>query len=146
MSATIVTSDQLYWITRLDGLRDAMAGMGGAVLLFGLIGCCFMPLVWMERSIPRAVRWCSSLFFAGLALAGCVAIVARPFVPTTKEAVIIYGVPAVVNDPKVQEEAGAALDGTKELLSLAKGYIAEKLKGEDKGRQDACVPGKESVK
>lgn len=136
-----VSASQLYWITRLDGIGDFLTGLAVAAGIAALFLAVWVAVANIDLKTKSAKLWSGACF--GVTLGGCVlCALAGVLTPTTKEAILIYGVPAVLNNPKVQAEAGAALDGTKELLSLAKGYIVEKLAVEKKqAGQDARAPG-----
>ena len=126
LATELITPSQIYWITRFDGLRDlfevfTVGGFFAYMAVFVLVSAA------LDRDFDSKAR---KLFAA---VAFLVALIAPTFgllfalTPTTKEAVIILGLPAIVNNEKVQRKAADALDGTEDLLKLAKSYVAEKL-------------------
>lgn len=97
----IITSSDLYWLTRLDSIRDgceALAGLCGvataAILIFTLL-CSAEP--WGEADRPKRHRWLwltVPLFV--------LAVVARTMVPTTREAIAILVIPKIANNEDIQ--------------------------------------------
>lgn len=133
LAEQIITSSDIYWITRLDGINNCAVGVsivtGIAFFFFTIFHFCAIADK-MYEIVPLFLRTAviSGIFFA-------LSLITLVFVPTTKEAIIIYGLPKVVNNEKVQQKVSSAVDGSEELLSLAKEYITKKVK-EDSPKQE----------
>lgn len=144
LATEIITPSQVYWITRLDDIQRLLevgcfvGGMAYVIVSFAVLGA-------LDESYTTAFRRLC-VFVAlvvGAILPFCA--VARALTPSTKDMLLIYGVPAIVNNEKVQQKAADALDGTEDLLKLAKSYVAEKLSVEDKPstkKDDTNAPGR----
>lgn len=130
LATELITPSQVYWITRLDGIQHFFRDAGITTLLM-------CPLCIFLFAMGRDMGWTdaatSTLKRAAVASFVLCTIfqVGRIATPSTKEAILIYGLPAIVNNDKVQQKASDAIDGTADLLKLAKGYVAEKLKTEE---------------
>lgn len=88
----MITSSQIYWITRLDCIGAASAILA-AISFFGM---CVMFWFKSEKLIKAWVPFLFIpvfLFFVSLSI----------LIPTTKEAVAIYCLPIIINNEAVQE-------------------------------------------
>ena len=125
LAETLITPGQVYCITQLDHFREFLQAtlvVAGIITFFVIFSICIGALD------SRFSKWFASPALVLLLLALGAAI---GLLPTTKDAVLIFGLPAIVNNEKVQQKAANALDGTEDLLRLAKGYVEDKLKAED---------------
>lgn len=133
LAEQIITSSDIYWITRLDGINNCATGVsilsGIAFFFFTIFSfCATADKMW--EILPLFIR---TAIISGICFA--LSLIILVFVPTTKEAIIIYGLPKVVNNEKVQQKVSSAVDGSEELLSLAKEYITKKVR-EDAPKQE----------
>lgn len=98
----IVTESTLYWITRLDGLKGVVIGVG-IVLLIVFILCTIISLIARYEGDGDK----SAGKFILLSLVGIILSVffmgSRTFIPTTKEMCAIKAIPMIVNNDEVQE-------------------------------------------
>lgn len=115
----MITSAQMYWITRLDNIHDAACAILAAVAV-AAAACsiiCFMTGVSFDDDDKalslRLLRMAKRLFFAMIATISVAA-----FVPTTKEMAAIIVVPRIANGEKVGELCG-------QLYELATAWMAE---------------------
>lgn len=141
LATTIITPSDIYWITRFDGINHAA---GWLLLLFGIVSA--LTTVFAFCAKDGGDDAIASLFFRVAVPSSCAAlacVATLVFTPTTKEAILICGLPAIVNNEKVQAKASEALDGTEDLLKLAKGYVADKLKAELPAATTTTAPKKE---
>ena len=110
-----------YLITRLDGLRDCCiplislsSVLGVFAIVFFIISRASDDTAIIKLPLGRVAITCLLIFI----MAGCI----RLLTPTTKEAILIMGVPALVNSDMVQNKIPAE---AKELYQLAKDYLTK---------------------
>jgi hypothetical protein len=136
MRSEMITASEMYWMTRLDGIRNLMvtANVAAIVLLFVLA---FMLLSYVINSLPSpsdsenavGVKNCSILkgWFKWVSIAFVllsVVSIFRTFIPTTKEYAAIKFIPIVANSERVEkigEDAG-------ELYDLTVDWLKDQLK------------------
>lgn len=81
---------EMYWITRLDGVRDILvifAAISLIILTVSFVSA-VIGIAEKDRFFRRSGK---SLAICGLIIAG-IANLGLAFIPTTKEALLIYGV------------------------------------------------------
>ena len=111
----MITPLKIYWVTRLDGIREFLFVFGSA----GIVVCtAVICLLIGEESISK--KWFYLLFIPFLSL------VVSLFVPTTKEMAAILILPKIANSETAKELGSDAI----ELKGMAMDYLKEKLKGE----------------
>jgi hypothetical protein len=121
----MITSSQIYWLTRLDAIKDTACGflfLGILVLMGGTIIMCFC-LAWKdneyytdELKTLRKFKW---IFWLGFFLVVfCSSILL--FLPTTKEMAAIWIAPKIINNEKVQQLPNNAVDFANEWLKSFK--------------------------
>lgn len=103
----MITTSQMYWMTRLDGIRDCMIvfilltvfSAIGVVISYAITFCAVgtgeRDVFNMSLKIRKICGWIFSVCLS-------VAILVTTFVPTTKEMAAIYIVPKIVNSEKIQ--------------------------------------------
>ena len=111
----------LYWITRLDELKDTMMGTALVVLIIGSIATAVMlyEINSIKALLPALIG----------GVLGLVLILGRPFIPTTKEAIVIYGVPAVVEYAQRHDVGGKAERVCDALLTMIETKAKDAVKG-----------------
>ena len=113
----MMTGADLYWITRLDGVRDYLHGLVGFSVFFltiaelGICISCSYIGKWTRR---RAVTLAALV--AGGLLAVAMLQAAYVLVPSTKEMAAIMVVPRIANSETVQEIGGEAKALAREWL------------------------------
>lgn len=95
-----LTALDIYWITRLDGLKTAAFVMGV------LMTACAFALLMEEL-------WRSAFAAFGLT---CLSFVASVFTPTTNEAFAMIVVPRIINDEDVRGLGDDALNAARAWL------------------------------
>lgn len=128
-----ITPSTVYWITRLDDIRDVFVG---PLLTIPVLGFCGYVISWVLKNnelddddikmcekIHRDLRWsCWWLVAASLLWA---------FIPTGKQAAAILVAPAVLNSGFVSETVPKE---AREIYDLAKTWLKEQAgKPETKG-------------
>ena len=108
-----ITPAQLYWITRLDSIGVAFAGIIIISILVGIISVIAVSLIYTEEVRERLIVWAK----VSIAIA-ITHIICGAFIPSTKEMCAILIVPAIANNEKVQ---GLGED----LYDLAKEWMQE---------------------
>lgn len=113
----MITQWEIYWITRLDGIKEALFNISNlfliCVLIFGIIsGSLYIA---KAEGIKVTVKTCrcfvwlwSILLFLAISLWFFI-----PFIPSSTDAAMIKLVPSIVNNKKLQSEC-------KEIYFLAK--------------------------
>lgn len=119
----VITAKQIYWVTRLDPIKDLCAVY---VFLSILIIGGFI-LLWVygyeeDKRVPRILG--ATLTFVASLLFLC-AVAGTVLVPTTKEMAMIQITPIIANSDFVQEDLPRE---AKELYSLAKQYFSDAVK------------------
>jgi len=106
-----ITQETLYWITRLDGINAALAA--------ALVVCALCAFVTGATALSDRDKLfgCVAFLSSGLTVMLLGTLV---LVPTTKEAYLIYGVPAIVNSETVQEESA-------DVYQLLKRYLESRV-------------------
>jgi len=97
----MITESMIYWITRLDGIYGASLAfmvVSGVVIIFTSI---FAVPVWADDDddLKPVIIRLFKIFVPMLIFFTCAAIL----VPTTKEAVAIYALPAISRNDDMQE-------------------------------------------
>lgn len=120
----MITSTQMYWITRLDSFNGFLLGC----VLFCIVGFLAATLAYTifkcfqydcrgsdldeaKKLARTAGNFSIILMFLALSLG-----LARCFTPTTKEMAAILVIPAIANNKNIQNEG-------KEIYDLAKEYL-----------------------
>ena len=117
----MITPWTLYWITRLDCIRDIATVIIIIATLLEILTAVTLLVnssfddddddKFPARMVNTIARICK-----GSAAAIIVSTLLMIFLPTTKEMAVIVVVPAIANSEKVQKES-------QELYDLAKGYL-----------------------
>ena len=123
----IITPMQMYWFTRLDsfdGLFFAMTIVGGIVTFSGII-----PYIGMSAEGDSAAKYVKSVLKISV-VSLILGVLGLMFVPTQKEAAAIYGIPAIINNQKVQSIGTNTLNVAEMGIQYLKDSIQEKMKKE----------------
>lgn len=124
----MITEQTIYWITRLDSIQWVCEVLYTLSFLFSFIFLLvFVGLLatscgsnYIKRlSILASI---SSIFFLGMAL---IFIIIRCFVPTTKEAIVMYALPKITSNEALQSEC-------KDWYKTTKDFIKNKMETKDK--------------
>lgn len=117
----LISPITLYWILRLDSINEFFEVMA----VFSTI--CWLIFAFMYHAAKAygdhetvvvgkcGLRWCIPLIILGL--------VGFMFIPTTKEACAIYGIPKVLNNPQIQELGHKTID----IVDIGLDAIKERL-------------------
>lgn len=128
----MVTSSEMYWLTRFDSLKSFVDGTGfGMVILCGVaLGLCFIVFCASEGEIPTW-KLVKKLLYGLIPafVVGVLIMFASVFIPTTKEYAAIKIVPAILNDT-LSEDLGA-------VYNLGMEWAKDELQ-EATGGQPAC--------
>ena len=122
-----ITSWDIYWITRLDSIRDSITGIVVVLCVAFIIG--FLSIIYAggESIVTEqtAWRWMKRVCW-GFTIPAALLLI-MPFIPTTKEACMVYAIPKLADSEYTKTLQGDA----KELYTLA----VEKMKGELKNER-----------
>ena len=124
----IITSSDIYWITRLDTLHESVRVIACVSMVVALV---IHMIASIERSIEKTAvgNWNAAIHIANRLL--CSSIISGIiiiFLPTTKEAIAMKGIPMILNNEKVQQAAVDSVDGAAEIIKAAKECFVEELK------------------
>ena len=104
---------ELYWITRFDGILTAVV----ILLVIFLLLTLFFGVAWFntyDDDEQKVLRKCTIIFGS----IGIFLLIAQVFIPTTKQALVIYGVGGTIDYIKSNETAKQLPD--KVILALDK--------------------------
>lgn len=101
--------NEIYWITRLDAIETLLKGILCGVLIVGII-IFVISLVESDSDIFK--RWAKRLW-----IPFAVSILCLIFVPTTNEALMIYGIGGIVDHVKGNDKAKQIPDKCIEALN-----------------------------
>lgn len=128
----MITTAQMYWITRADEIRSGLIGIMIPIILLLVLSSVskIVTLIEQEDSgdespLARTV----TRLWVGCSVALMLLIGAVMFTPTTKELAAIIVVPKIANSTLVTEKIPQELS---ELYALAKQYMIESLKEKKK--------------
>lgn len=101
----MITSWDIYWITRLGSLSVFFGVIGGFTVV--LLTCFFSwlgPLIISEASFDNEKYWkiYKQSMFYGI-ITGIIFILISCFIPTTKEFAAIYLIPKIANNEQMQK-------------------------------------------
>lgn len=122
----MITSMQMYWLLKLDDIRDVaqfievVSFILLAILL--VVTMCCVTDCYLEDWIDKIKKIVSTLFFSL-----CISLLVYAFVPSTKQMATMYVVPLIVNNDKIQNMGNKTLDIGSDLLELTKQYLEEKM-------------------
>lgn len=109
----IITETEMYWLTRLDNIRDAAVGIlilwalvTAAVSIVSII-CGGWPDTEKEKCVAQILR---RFIVVPVWAILCCLIATLIFVPTTKEMCAIKAIPMIVNNEQVQELPNKVVD------------------------------------
>jgi len=130
-----ITMSQIYWITRLDYIKD-MLSFG---LTIGSIATLMFMFLFAMQKVENNEPWVSKRDFLITVFISVFSGVVNVFVPTTKEMIVISVIPRVANvmsagsDELVKQVKN--MGKNKELqklpnnaMSLVNSYLEEKVK------------------
>ena len=127
----MITTTQMYWLTRLDNVHDLLCGILVATCVaFGVLSVIAGIATFVsdsedeQRKVAFVWRMWRYIMLTVLA-AGTIKV----FTPTTKELAAIIVVPKIANSTLVTEKIPQELS---ELYTLAKQYMIESLKEKQK--------------
>ena len=122
----MVTEEMVYWITRLDEVKEVLRVLNLLFVIFGITSVGFTLFIGLIRDddpwrFPRGVAMGSILLVLGVLFA-----IGNAFVPTTKEYAAIKVIPMVANNEDIKELGS-------EIPKLAREWVDElRPKGEKK--------------
>ena len=100
----------IYWITRLDRINLFFEAFAFMFFLFTLGFIISSIFAWVEEDENQFKKSILSTFILGLIFVFC--LVSHIFIPTTRDMLLIKGVPAIVNS----KEAGKLRVALNKLL------------------------------
>ena len=116
-----MSTSSLYWILKLDDLRVVLHDVGMTAFVLGVIGVVLWSIVGgIGRGNNDDEMIQASNFFRKLTIpflfSGIFFLSTHALLPSTKQMAVIYVVPQIVNNDKVQKLPG-------KLLKLADDWI-----------------------
>jgi len=98
----MITTTQMYWLTRLDRFSSDMPHWLVLVLIIIMFVTLFVALVKYDDS-EDVYKLFRNVFFVGIVPVLLAIFVIMTFVPSTKEMAAILVIPKIVNNEKVQQ-------------------------------------------
>lgn len=97
----MITGTEMYWLTRLTGLRTGTEGVGIVLLVTSGIA---ITIGLMAGAMEDSERGRKPIKFSVLAfIVGGLIAFASIFIPTTKEMCAIKVIPVIANNKQIQE-------------------------------------------
>ena len=103
--------NEIYWISRLDNLLNCLAAV--LVLAVAALVALFLYRLVEDKTWDDIKRWVKMSAFAG-----CVSILALVFVPSTDEALLIWGVGGTIDYIQDSDKLRELPDKCVEALDL----------------------------
>ena len=119
----MITPMQMYLLLKLDDIRT-LCGFSAGFMLFVVVIALVAYREDEEESVKKGATASFVFGLLGIALFGCI----LTFLPSTKQMAVIYVVPAIVNNEKIQQIGGKTMDISNQLLDLTKEYFESKVK------------------
>lgn len=110
----MITESTIYWITRLDGLKDGCIGVGVTFTILFIITAFFSCMIRFDEEDKKATKYIVISFLGIIFAISC--IFANVFIPTTKQMCAIKALPLVLNSKDVQEIPEKVLDLANEWM------------------------------
>ena len=98
----------IYWITRLDALRDVLQSISALSVIIAAVTLFFMVMIKIDESWDEWGKFCTAFFIPSLILL-IISGIGYVAMPSTKEACAIYIIPKIVNNEQVQQVPENAL-------------------------------------
>tara|TARA_R110000744_G_scaffold380215_1_gene500272 strand:- start:57312 stop:57662 length:351 start_codon:yes stop_codon:yes gene_type:complete len=110
----------IYWLTRLDSIKDLLGWLTFFGILVALACCAFTAFLSDEEA--SEVKWRNRFLLIPILSIGfpVVLATANVFIPTTKEAAAIIALPAIANNADVQEIGADIMELSKQWLQELK--------------------------
>jgi hypothetical protein len=120
----MITESELYWILKLDDIRDLLTGCTVALGITSVVLIVMTIAQICEEDLFDDIPWRRSLF-ARLAVYITLIVfsIALVLIPSTKQMAVIKGVPAIVNSDVTKNVSS----DVKELYKLGVDTLKEKL-------------------
>lgn len=128
----MITTTQMYWITRADAIRHGLVGIMIPIILLFVLASVGKIVTLIEQTVSgdeSPLARTMTRLWVGFSAALILVIGAEMFTPTTKELAAIIVVPKIANSTLVTEKIPQELS---ELYTLAKQYMIESLKEKKK--------------
>lgn len=127
----MITTTQMYWLTRLDNVHDLLCGILVATFIaLGILSVIAGIATFVsDTEEDRQKAAFARRVWLGAALIALISGLIHVFTPTTKELAAIIVVPKIANSTLVTEKIPQELS---ELYTLAKQYMIESLKEKKK--------------
>ena len=110
----MITENTVYWITRLDGIKDAVTALGVILSIVFAICIIISAVILFDQHNMKAMKYLI-LSILLIVLSGVVGF-SRTFIPTTKEMCAIKVIPIIANNENVQEIPDKVLKLANEYL------------------------------
>ena len=97
----MITESQIYWITRLDSVKECMEAVGILGILLVSIGLIIALMIWLVDDNDQAKRAFKVLL--PISLIFTLIAVGSIFIPSTKEYCAIKVIPMAASNDEVQK-------------------------------------------
>ena len=128
----MITTTQMYWLTRLDRFNSDMPAWLVLVIIIMVFATLFVAMVKYEDS-KDVYPLFRKVFFAGIVPVTLVIFGLKTFVPSTKEMAAILVIPKIVNNERVQQAGDRLYQlATEWMEELRPKRFSEQKEGEQK--------------
>jgi hypothetical protein len=112
----MITGNDIYWLTRLDDLKSIIVVIGA---FSGVAGFIF-AFIMHDIATSNKRLWIPIV----IGILGCLLLASNIFIPSTKDMIMIKGLPAIINSDVVQKDLP---EDTKAVYRLGVEYLKTKL-------------------
>jgi len=110
----MITESTIYWITRLDGIKEGILIVG---IIFAAVGAILLARSDVLRYEDRCIETSKRILIYGLwCVISILFATSHIFIPSTKEMCAIKMIPVVMNDEEVQKLPDTVLELTNEWI------------------------------
>ena len=116
----------MYWLLRLDGIKEAIKFLCGSLVATGIVSVLFLGIAYFvglleddedfQKAVKRFVRQLITIFVLWIVVG-----LAYILIPSTKQMAAIIVVPKIVNNEQVQEIP-------ENLIELCNEWTKDKIK------------------
>lgn len=120
----MITSWALYWLLMLDNIKMGMQiflFLGAFINIVFIAGLIALEQLSKEKIHKMFMRIFTPIFLCIYILIGII----QCLTPSTKDAMIIYGVPKIVNNETIQKEFGDIYYGSKKFITVLNDRIVD---------------------
>lgn len=124
----IISPWEIYWILSLDSIKSTFGGLAFVFAIVSIAVIIFSIAFITEEKCTRLRRNLIITICVFIVLFEAFLICATTLVPTTNQAIAMYSIPAIVNNPEIQKEFKELYSGGKDMAKESKELFIETMK------------------